>query len=67
MLIKSRILYSNKTAPPVKIPPPACKDCKWSSGNVCKLFSLKSVDFNSELVRKNTDLCGPDGIYFKPK
>ena len=62
--------FSNKTAPPI-YPPPSCKDCKWSidSGNFCVLFKINRDDdfaFNAKKVRENSDLCGPDGIYFKP-
>jgi hypothetical protein len=65
--VKTR--FANKTAPPIQ-GPPKCKDCKWSvsDGKYCLLFNLNEsiISFNAENVRKNTDLCGPDGIYFKP-
>jgi hypothetical protein len=66
MLVKARFI--SKTAPPVKIMP-SCKDCKWSTdnGNICILFSLTDNLFDSKLIRKNKDLCGPDGFYFKSK
>ena len=52
-------------------PKPKCQDCKWFKANgksgICNLFSLKSVEFKSDLIRKNTDLCGPDAVYFKQK
>ena len=52
----------------VKQQPPNCKDCKWyTDTGVCKLFSLKNVEFKSDLILKNTDLCGPDAFYFKQK
>ena len=49
---------------------PSCKDCKWSvdNGKLCILFKLNSNDdlkFSTKYIRSNTDLCGPEGLYFK--
>ena len=59
------VKFVNKTAPPIGRP--SCKDCKWSDGQFCNLFTLSGVIFKAEHIRKNIDLCGPDGVYFKPK
>ena len=50
--------------------PPSCKNCKWSvdNGKLCILFNISynnSYAFSTEYIRKNIDLCGPEGIYFK--
>jgi len=65
-LVKARFI--SKNAPSLKFSP-SCKDCKWSTdnGNICILFSLTDNLFDSKLIRKNKDLCGPDGFYFKSK
>ena len=65
-LVKAR--FVSNTTPPVKVSP-SCKDCKWSAqnGKICILFSLNDNLFETRLIRKNIDLCGPDGFYFKPK
>jgi hypothetical protein len=65
-LVKARII--SKTSPMVKVSP-SCRDCKWSANNgkICILFSLTDNLFESRLVRKDLDLCGPDGFYFEPK
>jgi hypothetical protein len=65
-LVKARFI--SKTSPMVNVVP-SCKDCKWSTenGKICILFSLTDNLFESRLVRKDRDLCGPDGFYFKPK
>ena len=56
----------NLQSPP---PPPSCKDCKWSidNGNFCILFNLASDNkmFKSKDIRKNMNLCGPKGLYFR--
>ena len=50
-------------------PPPSCKDCKWSvdDGKLCLLFKLASNNeiFSTESLRKNINLCGPEGVYFR--
>jgi hypothetical protein len=65
-LVKAKL---SKTTPSLKFSPPSCKDCKWSAdnGNICILFSLTDNLFDSKLIRKNKDLCGPDAFYFKSK
>ena len=65
-----------------RYPPPECKNCKYSvpklNGEqmVCKLFGSfeqnglePNITFylSTEGCRSHIDLCGPDGMYFKPK
>jgi hypothetical protein len=65
-----KAMFVNKSVPPSQ-GPPSCKDCKWSvdNGKLCLLFQIGSnvQTFNTESLRTNIDLCGPDGMYFKPK
>jgi hypothetical protein len=48
----------------------SCKDCRYNKDNKCILFLGLNKNFevthpSIEVVRLNTELCGPDGKYFK--